>query len=166
MRKIGVRIAGAPRVPPLPVMPWTPDSEAPRRLRNFVEEMLEEPDAARPAAPSRRKGFWARLTSEASGGGGYYSWKRLKDDAETPVDPPVTGTDNAKEVNGTEDLKVGAEDGLVVWMEKDTTDDPAEWRFECSRLPPVPDEDKSWVRGYVTGDGYQWIELKDFACPE
>jgi len=47
MRKIAVRIAGAPRVPPLPVMPWTPDSEAPRRLRNFVEEMLEDTPPAR-----------------------------------------------------------------------------------------------------------------------
>ena len=46
MRKIVIRIAGAPRVPPLPVPPWTPDSEAPRRLRNFVEEVLEEPRAA------------------------------------------------------------------------------------------------------------------------
>lgn len=43
MRKITVRIAGAPRVAPLPIMPWAPESEAPRRLRNFVEEMLEEP---------------------------------------------------------------------------------------------------------------------------
>jgi len=76
-----------------------------------------------------RRGFWARLTSEASGGGGYYSWKMLEDDAETPVDPPVTGTDNAKEVNETEGLPVGGSDGAVVWLEKDTTDDPVEWRF-------------------------------------
>lgn len=47
MRKITVRIAGAPRVAPLPIMPWVPESEAPRRLRNFVEEMMEEPKAAR-----------------------------------------------------------------------------------------------------------------------
>jgi len=49
MRKISVRIAGALRVPPLPVLPGTPDSEAPRKLRNFVEEALEDPRGARPA---------------------------------------------------------------------------------------------------------------------
>jgi hypothetical protein len=77
--------------------------------------------------PSQRRGFWARLTSEASGGGGYYSWKMLEDDALTPVDPPVTGTDSAKEINGTTGIPTGAEDGTVVWLERDAADD--EWRF-------------------------------------
>ena len=49
MSKIVTRIAGAPRVPPLPVLPWVPDSEAPRRLRAFVEETVEDPTVARPA---------------------------------------------------------------------------------------------------------------------
>jgi len=53
----------------------------------------------------------------------------LEDDAETPVDPPVTGTDNAKEVNGTEGIPTGAGAGAVVWMELDRTDDPDEYRF-------------------------------------
>jgi len=76
-----------------------------------------------------RAGFWARLTAEAAGGGGYYSWKMLEDDAETDVDPPVTGTDNAKEVNGTEGIPTGAGAGAVVWVELDRTDDPDEYRF-------------------------------------
>jgi hypothetical protein len=77
--------------------------------------------------PAYRRGCWARLVSEASGGGGYYSWKMLEDDAETPVDPPVTGTDNAKEVNGTTGIPTGETDGTVVWLERDAADD--EWRF-------------------------------------
>ncbi len=76
-----------------------------------------------------RAGFWARLTAEAAGGGGYYSWKMLEDDAETPVDPSVTGSDNAKEVNETEGIPTGAADGAVIWMELDRTDDPREYRF-------------------------------------
>jgi len=76
-----------------------------------------------------RDGFWARLTAEAAGGSGYYSWKMLEDDAETPVDPSVTGTDNAKEVNGTEGIPTGAADGAGVWMELDRTDEPREYRF-------------------------------------
>lgn len=79
--------------------------------------------------PPHRAGFWARLTAEAAGGGGYYSWKMLEDDAETDVDPSVTGTDNAKEVNGTEGIPTGAGAGAVVWMELDRTDDPREYRF-------------------------------------
>ena len=62
MRPWAVRIAGAPRVSPLPVPPWTPDSEAPRRLRNFVEEMLEEPGRRR--APAVQNGlYFARTLS-------------------------------------------------------------------------------------------------------
>ena len=76
-----------------------------------------------------RAGFWARLTGEAAGGSGYYSWKMLEDDAETNVDPPVAGSDNAKEVNGTEGIPTGAGAGAVVWMELDRTDDPREYRF-------------------------------------
>ena len=36
-------IAGARRVAPLPVPPFIPESAAPRRLRNFVEELMEDP---------------------------------------------------------------------------------------------------------------------------
>jgi len=96
------------------------------------------PDGKPPAPPTGRPGFWARLTSEASGGGGYYSWTRLEDDAVTPVDPPVTGTDDAKEVNGVEGIPTGAAGtGTVVWMRKDLADDPDEWRFAYEPgLPP------------------------------
>jgi hypothetical protein len=74
-----------------------------------------------------RRGCWARLTSEAIGKPGYYSWKMLEDNAETPVAPPVTGTDSAKEVNGTTGIPTGETDGTVVWLERDAADD--EWRF-------------------------------------
>lgn len=88
---------------------------------------LKGPQLFPPDVPER---FPARLTSEKSGnGGGYYSWKRLKDDAATDYAPAQTGTDNAKEAQAIEGLKVGASDGTVVWLEADTTDDPAEWRF-------------------------------------
>ena len=76
-------------------------------------------------------GFWARLTSEA--GGGYYSWKRLKDDAATDYSPAQTGTSNAKEVQAVLGLKVGASIGKVIWLERDKTDAPNEWRFTCGR---------------------------------
>jgi hypothetical protein len=100
------------------------------------------PDGRPPASPTGRPGFWARLTSEASGGGGYYSWTRLKADAATEYAPAQTGTDDAKEVNATEDLPVGAAGtGTVVWMEKDYTDDPAEWRFAYKAGVPPGDED-------------------------
>lgn len=70
-----------------------------------------------------REGFWARLTAENVGG--YYSWARLEDDAETLVVPSITGTSDAKEVNATTDIPVNA----VVWMWLDKTDYPWEYRF-------------------------------------
>lgn len=89
-------------------------------------------------------GFWARLTAEAEGGGGYYSWTRLKDDAETLVDPTETGTDNAKEVNEAEGIKGHPDTGVVVWMWPDRTvrdppPDQPEYRFV--RFPPGGTED-------------------------
>jgi len=59
------------------------------------------------------------LTSEKAAKGGYYSWKRLQSDASTDYAPAITGTDNAKEVNETEDISVHATTGTVVWLTYD-----------------------------------------------
>ncbi len=78
------------------------------------------------------EGFWARLTG---GDGDGYSWAALKDDGATAVSPAVTGTINAKDVNTTSDLYTDVSDGTVVWLRRDRTDDPDEYRFSIGELP-------------------------------
>ena len=75
----------------------------------------------------RTLGFWAELTAEASGGGGYYSWAALKADAETFAG--YTGTDDLKEVSERE----GIATGTIIWAWPDPGS--AEYRFS---LPATP----------------------------
>jgi len=83
--------------------------------------------------PKTRRGRWVRLTAWNESDN-TYSWIRLQDDGEAEYVPQETGTLNAKEVNGIEGIPVGgAGVGTVVWLEKDTTVDPAEWRFEYEK---------------------------------
>lgn len=120
--------------------------------------------------PPYRDGFWVRLTSEASGQGGYYSAKRLADDAETDADPAETWTDTAKEVNEREGLKTGAADGTVVWAWYDWTDSPAELRFSVASglLDGTADydilywdnTDEEWKVLAFAGSDYQVLQRK------
>lgn len=92
--------------------------------------------AAEPAPSDPRQfydeGFWAEITGEAAGGGGYYSAKRLLSDGATDESPAVTVTDGLKEVAGTE----GIATGTVVRAWIDETADPVEWRFSASSALP------------------------------
>ncbi len=76
-----------------------------------------------------RRGCWVRLTAEADGLGGDYSWVMLQDDGETPVDPEVAGEDTAHEVSGREGIRTDADEaedatsGTVVWAWPDGLDE-------------------------------------------
>lgn len=63
------------------------------------------------------EGFWAKLTAEADPKSGYYSWVRLKSDADAEEAPVETGVHNAKEVNETTHIP----DLTIVWMWPDET---------------------------------------------
>jgi hypothetical protein len=65
--------------------------------------------------------FWAELTSRTSP----YSWKRLQEDAATPVSPSVTGSD-ALEVHALDGIPEGTR--VRMWESGDGSET---FRFEC-----------------------------------
>jgi len=104
-------------------------------------------------------GFWAMLTSEKAAKGGYYSWKRLQSDASTDYAPAITGTDNAKEVNETENISVHATTGTVVWLTYDVVNQERVFVYGDTggiddgtadyQVPVWNNTTKLWVAGWV-----------------
>ncbi|MBS3735360.1 MAG: hypothetical protein KGY99_10635 [Phycisphaerae bacterium] len=92
---------------------------------NLARQQLAESASEVPGEIHPEMGFWAKITSEASGGGGWYAVQRLEDDASTEATPESTWSDDeAKEVNETE----GLADDTVIWC---WPAPDGELRFEC-----------------------------------
>lgn len=73
-------------------------------------------------------GFWAELTDRNTSTG-YYSWARLKANAEANISPAVTGSDNAWDVNEVEGPYSDDSAGTIVWMTSAGIGEEEEYRF-------------------------------------
>lgn len=112
------------------------------------------------AAENPRPTFWIEITAEASGRGGWYSAKRLEDDAET--DEGTTWTDTAYAVHGVEGLPVGT----IARADTVPDTDPEEIRFQV--VPYKPDTDGLWVMTLTkTGSTFEagLAEVVEQSCP-